>query len=206
MLHDDQRTVAPRVVSVSIRTAVWMVICKQPAIRAPFKGLLSPNSWRIAMRPGISSSAMLISLRPHSASEKSLTLKSWVVVVPLMRVAPVPVCLVATSYKDISMSASLFAPAGFGGRPCLPSVMAELRPMRTGSRGGSEGLPHDRHHWIVRRLPRVRPHMRQNSVASGVSFPFVVMVRLDRTISPNKPVRASLGKPMVRSSRTMARY
>jgi hypothetical protein len=33
--------------------------------------------------------------------------------------------------------------------------------------------------------------------------PFIVMVRLDRTISRNKPVRTSLGKPLVRSSRTM---
>ena len=32
------------------------------------------------------------------------------------------------------------------------------------------------------------------------------MVRLDRTICLSRPVRTSLGKPMVRSSRTMTCY
>ncbi len=40
MLHDDQRTVAPSAISVSISTAVWIVMCRQPAIRAPFSGFL----------------------------------------------------------------------------------------------------------------------------------------------------------------------
>ncbi len=39
MLHDDQRTVAPSAWSVSISTAVWIVMCRQPAMRAPFSGL-----------------------------------------------------------------------------------------------------------------------------------------------------------------------
>ena len=39
MLQDDQRTVAPSAVSVSISTAVWMVMCRQPAMRAPASGL-----------------------------------------------------------------------------------------------------------------------------------------------------------------------
>ena len=38
ILQDDQRTVAPSAVSVSISTAVWMVMCRQPTIRAPFSG------------------------------------------------------------------------------------------------------------------------------------------------------------------------
>jgi hypothetical protein len=37
-------------------------------MRAPFKGWLFAYSSRIAIRPGISLSAMLSSLRPHSAS------------------------------------------------------------------------------------------------------------------------------------------
>ena len=78
MLQDDQRTVAPRAVSVSISTAVWMVMCRQPAMRAPLSGCDLPYSSRSAIRPGISSSAIEISLRPQSAREKSLTLKSWV--------------------------------------------------------------------------------------------------------------------------------
>lgn len=38
MLQDDQVTSAPRAVRVSIRTAVWIVMCKHPAIRAPLRG------------------------------------------------------------------------------------------------------------------------------------------------------------------------
>jgi hypothetical protein len=35
-----QRTWAPRACSVSISTAVWMVMCSEPVMRAPFKRLL----------------------------------------------------------------------------------------------------------------------------------------------------------------------
>ena len=42
MLHEAQRTSAPSAVSVSMRTAVWMVMCSEPAMRAPANGLLSP--------------------------------------------------------------------------------------------------------------------------------------------------------------------
>src|SRR4028119_308608 len=73
MLQEDQRTSAPRALSVSISTAVWMVMCRQPATRAPFSGWEGPYSRRMAMRPGISSSAMEISLRPQSARERSFT-------------------------------------------------------------------------------------------------------------------------------------
>src|SRR4051812_27223842 len=57
-------------------TAVWMVICKEPEIRAPLRGCLGPYSARVAMRPGISTSAISISLRPQSASERSATWES----------------------------------------------------------------------------------------------------------------------------------
>jgi hypothetical protein len=73
MLHEAQRTSAPSAFRVSISTAVWMVMCSEPATRAPFSGFLGPNSLRIAIRPGISVSAMSISLRPQSASPISLT-------------------------------------------------------------------------------------------------------------------------------------
>src|ERR1700722_7119434 len=59
-------------------TAVWMVMCREPVMRAPRKGCCAANSWRIAISPGISVSAILISLRPQSARAKSLTKKSWV--------------------------------------------------------------------------------------------------------------------------------
>src|SRR5580700_2641236 len=53
-----------------------MVMCRDPLILAPRNGCCAANSWRIAMRPGISVSAILISLRPQSANERSLTTKS----------------------------------------------------------------------------------------------------------------------------------
>src|ERR1700686_2591668 len=53
-----------------------MVMCKEPAMRAPRSGCCDANSFRIAIRPGISVSAILISLRPQSASARSLTTKS----------------------------------------------------------------------------------------------------------------------------------
>jgi hypothetical protein len=72
MLHEAQRTSAPSALSVSISTAVWMVMCSEPQMRAPRSGCSGPNSSRVAIRPGISVSAMAISLRPHSASPMSL--------------------------------------------------------------------------------------------------------------------------------------
>ncbi len=65
---------APRAAKVSISTAVWIVMCSEPAIRAPFSGCFGPYSSRVAIRPGISDSASEISFRPNSASEMSLTM------------------------------------------------------------------------------------------------------------------------------------
>src|SRR5438046_10205304 len=76
MLHDAQRTSAPSDLRVSISTAVWMVMCKEPAMRAPRNGCCGANSSRIAIRPGISVSAIAISLRPQAARSRSATLKS----------------------------------------------------------------------------------------------------------------------------------
>src|SRR2546423_5923486 len=76
MLQLHQRTRAPRAVSVSIRTAVWTVMCSDPVMQAPRSGREGAYSRRIAIRPGISCSASVISLRPNSASERSATLKS----------------------------------------------------------------------------------------------------------------------------------
>ena len=41
MLHDAQRTSAPSATSVSISTAVWIVMWSEPVMRAPASGLLS---------------------------------------------------------------------------------------------------------------------------------------------------------------------
>jgi len=47
----------------------------------------------------------------------------------------------------------------------------------------------------------------ENAGRRAMCWPLsTVMVRLDRTINPDTPVRASLGTPMVRSSRTMTCY
>jgi len=73
MLQETQRTSAPSALSVSISTAVWIVMCREPAMRAPLRGCDLPNSSRVAIRPGISVSAMEISLRPKSAKAMSFT-------------------------------------------------------------------------------------------------------------------------------------
>ena len=41
MLHEAQRTSAPSACSVSISTAVWIVMCSEPAMRAPAQRLLA---------------------------------------------------------------------------------------------------------------------------------------------------------------------
>ncbi len=74
MLHEAQRTSAPSSRRVSIRTAVWIVMWRLPEMRAPASGLRGPYFSRVAMRPGISFSAISISRRPQSASPMSLTL------------------------------------------------------------------------------------------------------------------------------------
>jgi hypothetical protein len=51
-----------------------MVMWSEPVMRAPFSGFDAPNSSRQAIRPGISVSAMAISLRPKSASPMSATI------------------------------------------------------------------------------------------------------------------------------------
>merc|ERR1719460_3377987 len=76
MLHETQRTSAPRLSRVSMSTPVWMVMCSEPMTRTPASGCDGPNSLREAIRPGISNSARSYSLRPKSASDMSATLKS----------------------------------------------------------------------------------------------------------------------------------
>src|ERR1017187_5135185 len=53
-----------------------MVMCSEPVTRTPERGFSTAYLRRMAIRPGISNSAMEISLRPQSASERSATLKS----------------------------------------------------------------------------------------------------------------------------------
>lgn len=70
-------TSAPNATKVSMRTAVCTVMCKHPAILAPFSGLDSPYFTRNDINPGISFSARVISLRPHSERDKSATKRYW---------------------------------------------------------------------------------------------------------------------------------
>ena len=71
LTQEDQVTSAPRAVRVSIKTAVWMVMCKHPAMRAPLRGFEAAYFCLMYMRPGISCSAISISLRPKAARETS---------------------------------------------------------------------------------------------------------------------------------------
>merc|ERR1719420_493727 len=76
MLQEHQRTFAPKAANVSMRTPVWIVMCNEPLILRPLKGWLGPNSVLAAMRPGISCSASVNSLRPNSAKPMSFTFDS----------------------------------------------------------------------------------------------------------------------------------
>ncbi len=76
MLQEAQRTSAPRATRVSMSTAVCTVMCSEPVMRAPASGCAWAYSARIDIRPGISCSARVISLRPNAARERSATLKS----------------------------------------------------------------------------------------------------------------------------------
>ena len=73
MLHEHQRMSPPSFLSVSMSTAVWIVMWSEPAMRAPLSGCAAPYSSTVFMRPGISYSASSISRRPKSASEMSAT-------------------------------------------------------------------------------------------------------------------------------------
>ena len=63
-------TSAPSSIKVSIKTAVCIVMWRQPAILAPWRGLVAPYRRLISISPGISASASSISFRPKSASSK----------------------------------------------------------------------------------------------------------------------------------------
>ncbi|RNA36944.1 hypothetical protein BpHYR1_037041 [Brachionus plicatilis] len=76
MLQLDHVTSAPSSLRVSMRTAVWMVMWRQPAMRAPFKIFMGPYFFLMAIRPGISYSDNSISRRPHSANLKSKVCKN----------------------------------------------------------------------------------------------------------------------------------
>merc|ERR1712241_1192848 len=67
MLQEHQRTLVPNAAKVSMSTPVWMVMCREPLMLRPLNGCEGPNSFRAAIKPGISCSARVSSLRPNSA-------------------------------------------------------------------------------------------------------------------------------------------
>merc|ERR1719159_112884 len=83
MLQLDQVASAPSSTRVSMRTAVWTVMWRQPAMRAPLSGLDGPYLVRIFISPGISFSDISITLRPHSARLMSATLYGSLVSEPI---------------------------------------------------------------------------------------------------------------------------
>lgn len=70
-------TSAPRATRVSMRTAVSTVMCRQPAMRAPFRGLEAEYISRMCIRPGISFSARSRALRPQAARLMSAAGARW---------------------------------------------------------------------------------------------------------------------------------
>merc|ERR1719396_99064 len=84
ILHEHQRTLAPIAAKVSINTPVWMVMCNEPLMFKPLKGAAAPNSLRQFIKPGISCSAKVSSLRPNSAKPMSFTLDSAIAAKRLM--------------------------------------------------------------------------------------------------------------------------
>merc|ERR1719172_307455 len=79
MLQEHHLTLAPMAARVSMRTPVWMVMWREPLMLRSLNGAAAPNSLRQFMRPGISCSARVSSLRPNSARPISLTLDSAIV-------------------------------------------------------------------------------------------------------------------------------
>merc|ERR1719316_1341418 len=52
MLQEHQRTLAPNAERVSMSTAVWIVMWREPEMFTPLNGCLKPYSLRHAMSPG----------------------------------------------------------------------------------------------------------------------------------------------------------
>src|SRR5579885_1106437 len=86
-------------------TAVWIVMWREPAMRAPRSGCWDAYSSRIAIRAGISDSAIAISLRPQPARERSATWKSEEAGMVAVMVSGPPV-FAATKKRRIEVDAS----------------------------------------------------------------------------------------------------
>lgn len=72
ILQDAHLTSAPSSCNVSIKTAVYIVMWRDPEIFAPWSTFLGPNSDLTPINPGISISAISNSLLPKSAYSGNL--------------------------------------------------------------------------------------------------------------------------------------
>ena len=76
ILQEHHLTLEPKDSKVSISTAVYIVICKEPEILVSLSGYSSLYFFLHYTRPGISCSANWISFLPQSFKLRSFTLKS----------------------------------------------------------------------------------------------------------------------------------
>src|SRR5579872_1235381 len=117
-----------------------MVMCREPETRTPASGFATAYLRRMAMRPGISYSAMEISLRPQSARERSATLKS--VTVWFSVAVPIFIFLASTNLDKLILDNSEHGVnpqiASFGGRPEPFTIVVAAGARRTDG-GGDPG-------------------------------------------------------------------
>ena len=90
-----------------------MVMWSEPAMRAPLSGWAAAYSVRVAIRPGISVSAMAISLRPKAARPMSATAWSAALVILVLSrlwfADPLPA---VGAWRNKHISKSLYASDG----------------------------------------------------------------------------------------------
>src|SRR5438876_8702931 len=78
-------------------------MCSEPVMRAPLRGCAPAYSRRIAIRPGISCSASVTSLRPKPASVRSATLKSVFVMVAVEFIVSSMVTAVRSAARELRL-------------------------------------------------------------------------------------------------------
>src|SRR4051812_10241378 len=161
MLQLAQRTSAPSEVSVSIRTAVWIVMCSEPVMRAPRNGCSPAYFSRSDMRPGISCCASSISLRPYSARERSATLKSVLAAVVVVICPPLRGSVRSVSSGGVGQSQQalvlLLLPAQpVAGTHALWALCRRLEP-------GVDRLAHP----LVLAQPLGERHVREGALEPG---------------------------------------
>src|SRR5215472_4312132 len=90
-------------------------MCRDPVTRTPARGFSPAYLLRIAIRPGISCSAMVISLRPQSARPRSATLYGRAAI---SSVVAISFLLLISTYRDILMCTRT---------ALMPSIVKTLR-------------------------------------------------------------------------------